>query len=141
MENVSPTVLLRMIEYLQAELNAANERIEQVERIHDAQARVIRTLRSDLSTNESQLGVYVQGNEILVRAIEGMYQHAKHLFLIQRLEVSEWDEFMRQMMRADIGFAIINHVDFFGLNAQEILNDADTEVDEDETEDEMETSE
>jgi len=149
MDSTSNVVLLRMVEYLQAELNAATQRRVELENINEAQARVIRTLKSDLV--DADLSVHeatattartLQGCEIVLRSLEGMYQQAKHLYLIKRLEAAEWDEFLREMMRSDIGYAIMHGAPVLAeLEAHEEIDDQETVVDDEETETEWEDSE
>lgn len=131
MENLSPTVLLRMVEFLQQELTAANNKVEQLTNISNAQKGVIQTLKTDLANTEGRLDNYIRGTEIITHSVDGMFQHANHLHLIQRMEDAEWDEFMRQMMRADLGFAIVHGV-WDGLQANEELTEEDGETTEEE---------
>jgi len=128
--STSNTVLLQTIMFLQAENDAANAQLTRLKNINNAQASVIRGLQADARVNAVLLDRYAQGSDILVRALDGMYQQAKHLLLIQRLEHREWDEFMRQMLRADVGFAIINGAPALAQLTTEEELDEDTEDEE-----------
>lgn len=139
MEGVSNTVLLRMIEFLQQEVSASTERLRQLESINEAQARVIRTMRDDLAESQDTVHRLVQGSEIVLRGLDVVYNHAKDMFTARRIGAEDWDAIYRGMLRADVGFAILNGAPLVDLTADE-----ETEVEEfddgaeTETDDEME---
>lgn len=139
MEAVSNTVLLRMIEFLQQEVSASTERLRQLESINEAQARVIRTMRDDLAESQDTVHRLVQGSEIVLRGLDVVYNHAKDMFEAQRMTPEDWDSIYRGMLRADVGFAILNGAPLVDLTADE-----DTEIEdfndgaETETDDEVE---
>jgi len=139
MDNVSNTVLLRMIEFLQGEVEAAAIRMRQLESINDAQARVIRTMRDDLADSQDHVHRLIQGSEIIVRGLDAVYNHARGMFTEDRMTAIDWEQIYRAMLRADIGFAILNGAPIVDLTAEE--TEVETEVDdgdETETDEEME---
>lgn len=144
MDGVSNTVLLRMIEYLQGELDAQSVRLQQLERINDAQAGVIRTLRQDLTDSQETTSRIAQGSEIVLRGLDVIYNHTKRMFEEGRMEFADWDEIYRGMLRADIGFAILNGAPYVDLTAEDTeIESVGEEIDdgeETETDDEMEVT-
>lgn len=139
MDNVSNTVLLRMIEFLQSEIEAAAIRMRQLESINDAQARVIRTMRDDLADSQDHVHRLIQGSEIIVRGLDAVYNHARGMFTEDRMTAIDWDQIYRAMLRADIGFAILNGAPIVDLTAEETEVESQGESgDETETDDEME---
>jgi len=139
MDNVSNTVLLRMIEFLQSEIEAAAIRMRQLESINDAQARVIRTMRDDLADSQDHVHRLIQGSEIIVRGLDAVYNHARGMFTEDRMTAIDWEQIYRAMLRADIGFAILNGAPIVDLTAEETEVESQGESgDETETDDEME---
>lgn len=139
MDNVSNTVLLRMVEFLQQEVEASTARLRQLESINDAQARVIRTMRDDLADSQDHVHRLIQGSEIIVRGLDTVYHHARGMFTEDRMTAVDWEQIYRAMLRADIGFAILNGAPVVDLTAEE--TEVETEVDdgdETETDEEME---
>lgn len=141
MDGVSNTVLLRMIEYLQAEVDSSARRIQTLESINEAQASVIRTLRQDLTDQQETVSRLASGSEIVLRGLDIIYNHTKDMFEQGRMDSEDWDHVYRGMLRADIGFAILNGAPMVDLTAEdtEIESDID-DGEETETDDEMEVT-
>lgn len=141
MDGLSNTVLLRMIEYLQSEVDNSARRIQQLESINEAQARVVRTLRQDLTDQQETVSRLASGSEIVLRGLDMIYNHTKDMFEQGRMDSEDWDQVYRGMLRADIGFAILNGAPMVDLTAEdtEIESDID-DGEETETDDEMEVT-
>ena len=139
MDNVSNTVLLRMVEFLQQEVEASTARLRQLESINEAQARVIRTMPDDLADSQDHVHRLIQGSEIIVRGLDAVYNHARGMFTEDRMTAIDWEQIYRAMLRADIGFAILNGAPIVDLTAEETEVESQGESgDETETDDEME---
>jgi len=139
MENISNTVLLRMIEFQQQQIEATAVRMKEIENINDAQARVIRTMREDLAESQDRVHRLIQGSEIIVRGLDAVYNHARDMFTADRMTAIDWEQIYRSMLRADVGFAILHGAPIVDLTADE--TEIETEEDsgeETETDGEME---
>ena len=138
MDGVSNTVLLRMIEYLQQEVDQSARRIQQLESINEAQAAVIRTLRQDLTDSQETVSRLASGSEIVLRGLDVIYNHGREMFEGGRMDSEDWDAIYRGMLRADIGFAILNGAPMVDLTAEDTEVESIDDGEETETDDEME---
>lgn len=131
MEAASPIVLARMIEFQQQELNASEVRLDQLESIVEAQARVIRTMRDDLAESQERVHRLMQGSETVLRGLDVVYNHAKDMFIARRMSNEDWEAIFRGMLRADVGFAILNGAQLVDLTEDTEIEDngSDTETD------------
>ena len=129
MESTSNTVLLRMIEFLQNEVGQSSRRILQLESVNEAQARVIRTMRDDLAESQDRVHHLIQGSEIVLRGLDEIYNYTRGMFEAGRLDINDWDVIYRSMLRADIGFAVLNGAPLVDLTTQEEVDGAETETD------------
>jgi len=129
--SISNVVMMRMIEYLQEELNASQRRAERAENIAEAQQEVIHSLQQDLRLYQHTTQRLNDGAAIVCRAMDEMYQKSKNMFLGNNMAIDDWNDFYRLMMRGDVGFAILNGADLIDLTA-------DTELDQDSDETESE---
>lgn len=127
MEAANPVVLARMLEFLQGQLDASTARIQQLEAINDAQARVIRQTRIDHNETIEEVTRLTHGSAIVLRNLDDIYNHSKDLFLQGKIDSEEWDVIYRAMLRADIGFAILNGANYNDLTADEDIDDRTTE--------------
>ena len=138
MDGVSNTVLLRMIEYLQQEVDQSARRIQQLESINEAQAAVIRTLRQDLTDSQETVSRLASGSEIVLRGLDVIYNHGREMFEGGRMDSEDWDAIYRGMLRAGIGFAILNGAPMVDLTAEDTEVESIDDGEETETDDEME---
>jgi len=132
----SNVVHQRMIEFLQAELNEANKKLVYSNHIVEAQQGVIQSLKRDYAMTQDRLHHVMHGAEIVCGANDEMYAKCRELFITNAMHESDWDDFYRIMLRADVGFAILHGADIIDLTADEDVEEIDGE--ETETEDEEE---
>jgi len=133
----SNVVHQRMIEFLQAELNEANKKLVYSNHIVDAQQAVIQSLKRDYAMASDQLHHVSHGAEIISGANDEMYAKCRELFITNMMRETDWNDFYRIMLRADVGFAILHGAEIIDLTADEDVETIDGE--ETETEDEEES--
>jgi len=120
-----------MLARVQQDNNAADEKIKQIENINDAQAAVIRVLRDDLQQATANVERLVAGSEVVLRGLDAIYNYTKDLYMQGRMDQDDWTEIYRFMLRADVGFAIVNGAPFVPQNEREIIDlTAESEIDE-----------
>jgi len=129
--STSVSAIMHMLLFYKSCLAEAQKKLDKAEELLASQQQVIHQLSTEQSENLSTINRLTNGAGIVCRATDEMYGRAKDLYIDQKIELGEWNEFYRMMLRADIGFAILNGADFVDLTAE-------TEIDSDETESEGE---
>jgi len=126
--STSNVVLLSMVTMLQAEVDAAERRTRKLESLQEAQCAVIRSLRADLTDRDQTIQRISAGSEVLTRGLDAMYAYAKYMHEDGMMSSEDWNEFYCFMLRADVGFAILNGTNFVDLTADETLDGDETET-------------
>lgn len=139
--STSNVVLLSMVTMLQQELDASEKRATALESLREAQAGVIRVQREEIRQHEATATSRQAGAEVITRGLDAMYNKAKLMYERGEMLQEDWSDYYRFMLRADIGYALLNGAGFVDLTANEDMeSDGETTVPEDDG-DETETDE
>jgi len=125
--STSNVVLLRMIEFMQAEVDAARREAERAQNIVHAQQSVIKSLTDDLSTMRDRNTDLTNAGEIISRASDEMYQMSRELYGVAVLNQEQWSWYYRAMLRADVGYAILHGAQFVDLTTEEETEEEEEE--------------
>jgi len=126
--STSNVVLLSMVTMLQQELDASERRATALESLREAQAGVIRTMRTDISQYEATAVSRQAGAEVITRGLDAMYNKAKLMYERGDMLQEDWSDFYRSMLRADIGYALLHGAGFVDLTATEDMDESDGET-------------
>jgi len=125
--STSNVVLLSMVTMLQQELDASERRATALESLREAQAAVIRSLRADIKQREATARSRQAGAEVITRGLDAMYNKAKLMYERGEMLQEDWSDYYRFMLRADIGYALLNGAGFIDLTTDENMDESDSE--------------